>query len=233
MASSTDHKLAKPKLSRRPPKTSRDEIIATALTMLREDPKQELSIHKLASRLNITPRAFYNHLENKNELMQAVAHEALSGLTFEPMENSDWETGIRNWANAFRNYFIEHPYLTSLLAWEGHTSARWLEHQAILWDLLPRPSHLSGREHMQIMQWVQQTVLSTLIAEIGTQKINPDIDPADISRLSPKFVERIQEMLPLLKTYDQSTHFEFSLSQLIAALKIKLENAPASADEDL
>ncbi len=53
----------------RPPRTSRDEIAATAIEILTEEGYAKLSMRRLADRLGISPMGIYYYFESKNELL--------------------------------------------------------------------------------------------------------------------------------------------------------------------
>src|SRR6266545_3387503 len=56
---------------RRPPLT-RERVVAEALTVIAEESVSALTMHTLATRLEIVPSALYRHVRNKEQLQDLI-----------------------------------------------------------------------------------------------------------------------------------------------------------------
>jgi len=59
---------------------TRDEILAAATEVILESGPTDFSLREVARRANLAPSALYNHFENRDALIVAVAMRALDGL---------------------------------------------------------------------------------------------------------------------------------------------------------
>lgn len=96
----------------RPPNTSREEILNTALDLLREGGESGLSIRKLAGHLGIAASSIYNYFSDKDELLNALAEYGMEGIPDFPEDAlAPWDENLSRWMNSFRLSLQEAPEL--------------------------------------------------------------------------------------------------------------------------
>ncbi|GAA4730915.1 hypothetical protein GCM10023350_12790 [Nocardioides endophyticus] len=107
----------------RPDASGRDralsaEIIARqALVLADERGLEKLTVRSLASELGIGTMTFYGYYRSKEEILDAMADQALGSLALpssEPDESP--RQAIENVATAFRELMIEHPSIAQILS---------------------------------------------------------------------------------------------------------------------
>jgi TetR/AcrR family transcriptional regulator, tetracycline repressor protein len=91
---------------------SREKVLVAALAITDAEGLDALSFRRLASDLGVTPMALYRYVENKDELLDALADLVLSELPEPP--TGDWRTQLRAMARAFRTVLVAHPTLVPL-----------------------------------------------------------------------------------------------------------------------
>jgi AcrR family transcriptional regulator len=158
----------KAKRAGRPPSTSREEILDTALSLLKEG-QEAFSIRNLASRLGTAPTSIYNYFTNKEELLDALAERALSDLWVDCRGEGEWRDQLRRWMHAFHAALVAAPELMHLIGL-ACASPSFLADLKQLNDLIAK-SGLDERScalHAQSLLW---TVLGFAFQE--TNASNP------------------------------------------------------------
>ncbi len=91
---------------------SRDEVVATALSVLGADGLDALSMRRVAAELGVVPNALYSHVADKAELVDAVLDAVLAGVAIP--RRGDWRTRIEALLLESRRVLVEHPDLVPL-----------------------------------------------------------------------------------------------------------------------
>ena len=118
--------------SGRPAKISRDLIALTAMAIADEQSVADVTLSKVAKRLNVTPMALYRHIEDKRDLDQLMATLVLKNV-FKPLHIDDdtpWRYILVTSLESLRLIFISFPTLLSVYA--DHRFFMSPEHLALL-----------------------------------------------------------------------------------------------------
>jgi AcrR family transcriptional regulator len=151
--------------SGRPPKTSREAIIACAIEILEKEPGAGVSLNRIAKTMNISPMSIYNYFDSRDKLLQALSSHLLAELQLPTDTDAPWQKRIVGWAVAVRAHFKRVPYLTELLVWEGNMSTAWLRHWLMIHEVL-RGAGLRDDALTQATLWVTQTIMSAIHTEL-------------------------------------------------------------------
>jgi AcrR family transcriptional regulator len=202
----------------RPPKTSREEIIARAIDILEREPAAGVSINRIARELKIAPMAIYNYFVNRDELLQAVTEQMMKGLVIETDTSSSWQTKVSTWADAMHAHFRRYPHLIYLLTWEGHASTAWLRQAGIIIEALSAAG-LQGRELARSTLWVWSSIMGAIHSELVERDSPRRLGGDDLDRMEEPLRGHMCEMLEYVK---DDAHFDdmfrYNLERVIAAL---------------
>jgi AcrR family transcriptional regulator len=109
-----------PRASGRPARLSRERILDTALILLRETNGKDVSIRRLAHRLEMVPGNLYTYFPNKEALLDALAEYALKSLEIAPSDATlPWDQQIARWMTAFRHTLQQRPELALIMGLAG------------------------------------------------------------------------------------------------------------------
>lgn len=97
----------------RPPLT-RDEILETALKIVDEQGLEGLSMRKLAAQLKVEAMSLYNHVKDKNDLLNGLANLVLSRIN-QPDERLSWQQTLEYFAVSLYGVFLEHRALVRII----------------------------------------------------------------------------------------------------------------------
>jgi AcrR family transcriptional regulator len=94
---------------------TRDEIVAVALRLAREEGLARLTMRSMAAELGVTPMALYYYIEGKDDLMRLVADEV--SATYGPLrlEDDGWEASLRRYLLSLWEESARYPGLSSYL----------------------------------------------------------------------------------------------------------------------
>lgn len=90
---------------------SRERVLRAALVLADRDGIEALSMRKLAGELGIKAMSLYNHVENKNDILDGITDLVVSEIE-SPDLGTDWKTAMRRRANSAHEVLLRHPWAT-------------------------------------------------------------------------------------------------------------------------
>ena len=97
---------------------SRERVLSAAVALADESGIESLSMRKLAERLGVEAMSLYNHIANKNDLLEGIV-EAAAGEIVTPADDVDWKKAIHEVAISAHEALLRHPWASGL--WMGTT----------------------------------------------------------------------------------------------------------------
>ena len=97
---------------------SRERVLSAAIALADESGIVSLSMRKLAERLGVEAMSLYNHIANKNDLLEGIV-EAAEGEIVTPADDVDWKKAIHEVAISAHDALLRHPWASGL--WMGTT----------------------------------------------------------------------------------------------------------------
>ncbi len=98
----------------RPTPLSRDRIIAAAVSFADREGIERLSMRALAAALGVEAMSLYNHVRNKDDLIDAMVESVLGEIRL-PAPGPDWRGALRDRALSMRAAFAAHPWAPPLV----------------------------------------------------------------------------------------------------------------------
>ncbi|MFI6585599.1 TetR/AcrR family transcriptional regulator [Embleya sp. NPDC050493] len=93
-----------------------DTIHRTALELIDRDGADAFSLVRLAKELGVRMPSLYNHVRNRDDVVHAVRELIAAEIDSAALALSPWDTGLADWARAYRAAFARHPNAVRLLA---------------------------------------------------------------------------------------------------------------------
>ena len=205
----------------RPAQISREQIVKAAIEMLRNKPHQGLTMQGLARAMDVAPMSLYTHIRNRDDLLQAIAAEVLTGVALPDESSADWDQAVRGWARAVRQQFLAHPFLAGLLQEGIATPVAWLNLSNPLLQALQRAG-LQGEALADAQRWVSRVVTGSVLMELLVPAAVPE-EYASVSRALQALPAAQRglwaEVLPALGRHDDDAVFEYTLDRTLDALR--------------
>lgn len=95
-------------------KLSRAAIVAAAVALADRTGVERLSMRALALGLGVEAMSLYNHVRNKDDLIDAMVEAVLAGIA-RPSPGADWRGALRARALSMRSVFLAHPWAPQLI----------------------------------------------------------------------------------------------------------------------
>jgi len=113
--------------------------------------------------------AIYRHVEDKDDLLQAVTAKLLENLKPEIPSDEPWQKQLEVWAQATRRHFLRYPGLLRIISWKNMISYSWLKHFAMLVRIL-RQANLDESDLAESSLWVSKVIMGMIEMEIATHR---------------------------------------------------------------
>lgn len=90
---------------------SRERVLQAALRMVDQGGIEALSMRKLALELGVQAMSLYNHVANKDEIIDAIVDVVASEIEV-PDRGIDWKIAMRRRATSAHEVLVRHPWAT-------------------------------------------------------------------------------------------------------------------------
>jgi AcrR family transcriptional regulator len=94
-----------------PSPLSRERVLHAALRLADEGGIESLSMRKLAQALGVQAMSLYNHVANKDDLLDGIVDRVVSEIEV-PSLDTDWKTAIRRRAISAHAVLLRHSWAT-------------------------------------------------------------------------------------------------------------------------
>lgn len=96
------------------PRLTRAAITEAALALADAHGVEKLSMRALAKALGVEAMSLYNHIRNKDDLLDAVVDTVVGRIDL-PRTGHDWQNEMRRRAHSMRAVFMAHPWAPPLI----------------------------------------------------------------------------------------------------------------------
>ncbi len=93
---------------------SREQVLNTAINRADEGGLDALTMRSLAEELEVAPMALYNHIANKDDLIDAMV-DVVFGEIGVPSGGGDWKTAMRRRSISVRDVLLRHRWAIGLM----------------------------------------------------------------------------------------------------------------------
>ncbi len=206
---------------------NRERVLQSALQLVDEGGIEALSMRKLAQELGVQAMSLYNHVANKDDIIDGIVDRVVSEIEA-PRFDLDWKTAMRRRSISAHEMLLRHPWATMPLvsrinvgpAMLGYINATLgclheagfsLEMADHIWNVLD--SHIYGFT-LQELNFPVEAENYSEAAKTGLPMI-----PADQYPYMNKLTHAVIE-----KRYDGIQDFEFGLELILNGLDRFREN---------
>ena len=93
---------------------SRDRVLHAAISLADEDGIESLSMRKLGQALGVEAMSLYNHVANKDDILNGIIDLVLSEFDL-PSADEEWEAAIWKCAISAHDALVRHPWACNLI----------------------------------------------------------------------------------------------------------------------
>ncbi|MQA97103.1 MAG: TetR family transcriptional regulator [Streptosporangiales bacterium] len=199
---------------------TRDRIIDAAVELIERDGEDAVSMRRIATELGYGVMSLYNHVPNKEALLDGVAEQVMSRLTVPYLPDADWRDQARALVRWFHAISRRNPHCVNLVIERQLRSAAGL-HPLELALATARRAGFDGVTAVRVMRAFVSYALGSLVneARLTHMRENAGDDTLGyVSTLDPGQFPNTMELAPALMNHDHEADFEFGLELLISAV---------------
>jgi len=198
-------------------------VLRTAIELADAGGIESLSMRKLGQELGIEAMSLYNHVANKDDLLEAIVDIVVAEI-WVPSEGDEWKPAMRRRAISAREMLARHPWASGLMESSVNPSMSRLRYsEAVVACLREAGFSMAMAVHafsaldsyiygFALQERSMPFTTAEELAGVG-ETIVQDL-PADEF---PYLAEIVTDLLPT--GYDFADEFEFGLDLLIDALE--------------
>jgi AcrR family transcriptional regulator len=217
--------VAMPKKSQSKPLSplplSRERVLSTALNLADEEGIEALSMRKLAEVLGVKAMSLYNHVANKDDLLDGIVDRVISEIEV-PDLRLDWKAAMRRRANSAHEVLLRHPWATMPIVSRINVGSAMLRYvDATLGCLVEAGFSFEMADHA----W---NAIDGHIYGFTLQELNFPLEASEYPKVAASFMSMIPyEQYPYMNQlsqrvidggYDGLHNFEFGLELILDGL---------------
>lgn len=203
---------------------TRGRILQCALALIDRHGLEALSMRRLASELDVAPMSLYNHLPNKEAVLEGICETMLAEIDLTPLELEDWAEALKIGFRDFRRVLLAHPNAVTLIETKPVVSPEYFRPVEASLELFRRAG-FSPKEALHGHLLIVSLTLGHVMSQITNPMCNPDPETAASMRkssLPPDEFPNLMRQLPYMLDYDFDESFEFALGTVMEGLEAKL-----------
>ncbi|WP_244242038.1 TetR/AcrR family transcriptional regulator [Leptospira kanakyensis] len=200
---------------------SKEVVLEAAIGLADEFGIEELSMRNLALSLSVEAMSLYNHVKNKDELLDNMVDFVISKINL-PKIGGDWKSEMKKRAKSAREILILHPWVTLLVVSRMNVGEAMLAY----FDRSLGCLHSAGFS-LQAADHIINTIDSHVYGYV-LQELNFPIEPENYAKKAEGFLPAL-EVSPFLHLtnltkevvsgkYNGLHDFEFGLNLILDGL---------------
>lgn len=202
---------------------SRDRVVDVALMSIDAEGLDAVTMPKVAQRLGVGTMSLYRHVQDKDDLIEAVAERVMREIQVPPGALDDWEGRVVGYLRALRDAAIAHPALCRILADRGLTVGPVFEQLEEVHEILLAAGFDETRA-VRTFYALFTYVFGFVIWELPRVHQQPAATYAAawndaIDALEPTAYARLHALREALTTTASSEQFEYGLRHLVESLR--------------
>jgi AcrR family transcriptional regulator len=213
---------AKPTTPRAP--LSRERVLCAAVAFADSSGISSLSMRKLGEVLGVEAMSLYNHVTNKDELLDGMV-DLVFGEIDQPSGGADWKTAMRERAVSARQALSRHPWAIGLMESRtspGHATLR--HHDAVLGSLRRSGFSIEMAAHAYslIDSYIYGFALQEASLPFDTAEETAEVAQMILKQLPPDEYPHLTELTVehvLRPGYDYGDEYEFGLELILDGLE--------------
>ena len=209
--------------TRKRPPLSRDRVLRAAIRLADRDGIESLSMRKLGQELGVEAMSLYNHVRNKEEILNGLVDVVFSEIEL-PSSSADWSTVMRRRAISARQALKRHPWAIALMESRTQPGPATLRHHEAVLASFRRAGFsivMTAHAYSLLDSYVYGFTLNELALPLSTESeigdVAGNILNANPTGAYPYLMEMAVEHA-MKPGYDYGHEFEFGLDLILAGL---------------
>jgi TetR/AcrR family tetracycline transcriptional repressor len=204
---------------------SRDRILKTAMQIADDEGLEALSMRRIAAELQASPMALYNHVPNKDALLEGLAAQLLLEMDLSALDTNDVPSALREGYGEFRRVLLRHPNLLPVMERKVAVSAdamRPIELALSMLQTLGFSPDQAVFAHWALTGFTMGHVVWQLSSPLFKEEEAAGLALEHKRMLPEDEFPCLHQALPWLEQCDVDGAFEFGIDCLIEGFRAKL-----------
>ncbi len=202
---------------------SRARVIDGALALIDTEGLDAVTMPRLARYLGVGTMSLYRHVDDKNDLINAVAERVIGDVQVPEGKDDDWEGRVVGYLRGLRDAALAHPALARILAERGLTVGPVFEQLEEAHSILCRAG-FSNEGAVRAFYTLFTYVFGFVIWELPRVHEQPATSYVDswntaIDRLDINSFPTMHALREQLTTAASTEQFEYGLDLLVGSLR--------------
>lgn len=173
-----------PSSSRKRPGLHRNAVLAAAVALADREGIEALSMRSLAEALGVKAMSLYNHVSNKEDLLDGMVEIVVSEISL-PKPNHDWRAEMRKRILSAHSMLLDHPWATGLIVSRANVGPVMLRYvDATIGCLRAAGFSVPAADHA----W---NAIDSYLYGFTLQKLNFPFAPEEYAEVAASFLDRI------------------------------------------
>ena len=195
---------------------TRERVLHAAITFADDNGIASLSMRKLGRRLGVEAMSLYNHVVNKDDLLDGIVEMVVGEFALPPNEG-DWKEGLRHTARSVRDVLLRHPWAATLIESRVTPSrVRFRYSEAVIATLRRAGFSIESAFRAQL-------TISSYVYGFTLQEVSWPFEPAEIGEVAATLQPRV--------AFDEHPHLAEMMGWLIRDRVASTEPGDAAALE--
>lgn len=198
-------------------------ILKASLQLADEQGLEQLSMRKVAQSLDVEAMSLYNHIKNKDDLLDGILELVVSEFELPPIDKTHWKQSLRQAAISAHKVLLKHPWAAhQMISHVSINPARLAWSNATIGCLHEAGFSYEIADHA----W---NAIDNHIYGFTLQSVNMPIDPKEYADAAKYYLPMIsEEQFPYLcamankvaeGTHSGVNEFEFGLDLILDGLE--------------
>jgi AcrR family transcriptional regulator len=202
---------------------NRERVVQAAVAFADEAGLDALSMRKLGQRLGVEAMSLYNHVANKDDLLDGMIDVVFSEIDL-PAVDADWRVAMGRRAGSVRAALARHPWATGLMELRTTPGPASLRHHEAVLECLRRAG-FSTEDATHAYWLLDSFIYGFAIQEaslpFGTPEELAEMAKVVLPRLPATEYPRLNEAAAaaLASGSDYTAEFEFGLELILDGLE--------------
>jgi AcrR family transcriptional regulator len=227
---------ADPKTEPRVPWT-RARLLTAAIDLADSRGIESLSMRKLSQELGGGTMSLYNHIANKDDLLNGMIDAVFSEVDL-PAQEQSWKVAMRERAVSMRAAMLRHPWAVGLMESRRTPGPATLRHHdAVIGCLLDAgfSIHLTAHAFAALDSYIYGFALQERSLAFGTPEETSELAKGFLRHFPTKEYPHLARLTiehVLQPGYDYGNEYEFGLDLILDSLEIQLTQCGSRPDAD-
>jgi AcrR family transcriptional regulator len=172
------------KATKRRATLSKERVLKAAVSLADKGGIEALSMRKLAMKLRVEAMSLYNHVANKDEILDGIVETIVAEIEL-PSLGDDWRLAMRRRATSAHEVLLRHPWATMLIVSRANVGPRMLRYvDSTIGCLVEAGFSYATADHA----W---NAIDSYVYGFTLQKLNFPFEPEEYAEVAKAYLPQI------------------------------------------